>query len=57
MSGSKWSDDSESVRSKYLLLGESLVSCDVQVGMAITSAVESKAMLETWWAIVELSNE
>ena len=49
---SRWSSDSESVRSKYLLLAKSWVNCDRQGRMAMTSAVKMEAMLRTRWAAV-----
>jgi len=44
---SKWSVDSESVRSENLLLGGNWVSCDRQVSMAMSSAVKMEARLRT----------
>jgi len=54
---SKWSVNSESVRSKNLLLGGNWVSCDRQVNMAMTSVVKMEARLRTWWATIAPSIE
>ena len=48
----KWSVDSESVRSKNLLLGSNGISCDRQVSMAMTSAVKMEARLRTRWVTI-----